>query len=65
MIFALIPMTIFMTAVFVSLAENETMRTKLSKFFLIYPEGNDPAPAVNAGEASTAKQIDYVKPEED
>lgn len=39
-IFALIPMTIFFTALFVGLCENDSMRLKLSKLFLSYPENS-------------------------
>lgn len=48
-IFALIPITIFMTAMFVSLSENDFMRDKISKLFLAYPEAkNEPASAAPA-----------------
>lgn len=36
--FALIPMTIFLTAVFVSLCESDSMRQKMSRLFLAYKE---------------------------
>lgn len=62
-IFALIPMTIFMTAVFVSMAENETLRAKMSKMFLMYPEGQS-AMTIEPGVASAAKQIDFNHPDD-
>ncbi|MCB0406808.1 MAG: cation:proton antiporter [Bdellovibrionales bacterium] len=37
-VFALIPMSIFLTALFVSFSENEKMRSSMAKLFLMYPE---------------------------
>ncbi len=57
-VFALIPMTIFMTAVFVSLAENDSLRSKMSKLFMMYPEAST-QPTVKPAPTSVAKSIDF------
>lgn len=54
-IFALIPITIFMTALFVSLSENDSLRDKMSKFFLAYPENNKDSPTAQPALAPSSE----------
>lgn len=60
-IFAVIPITIFFTAVFVSLSENPKAREKLSKFFMAYPEASPASETGSAADAPrVAPKIDYA-----
>jgi cell volume regulation protein A len=47
-IFALIPMTIFFTALFVGIFEAEKLRAKMSRLFLSYPEDSEQTDQVEA-----------------
>jgi cell volume regulation protein A len=56
--FALIPMTIFLTAVFVSLCEADNLRIKISKFFLAYPDEADQNSVVATASPKTGQDAE-------
>lgn len=60
-IFALIPMTIFFTALFVALSEKPFFRKKMTKLFGKYPEVL-PLQADNASTSSSSQESETTKP---
>ncbi len=51
-VFAVVPLTIFLTAVFVAIFENPQLRPKIDKWFRRYPENLEPSPSLTPATAA-------------